>query len=122
MSKHLEGNTLLNCQRAKEDVLREIRRNFELNKEYKTSVSKMQIMQCLGGEFLALRAYVRKVKVAQSCPTLCDPMDYTIHGILQARILEWVVFPFSRGSSKPKDRTQASYIASRYFTVLVSRV
>ena len=37
-----------------------------------------------------------KVKVAQSCPTLCDPMDYTVHGILQARILEWVTFPFSR--------------------------
>ena len=40
-----------------------------------------------------------KVKVAQSCLTLCDPMDYTVHGILQARILEWVAFPFSRGSS-----------------------
>ena len=40
-----------------------------------------------------------KVKVAQSCPTLCDPMDYTVHEILQARILEWVAFPFSRGSS-----------------------
>ena len=38
-----------------------------------------------------------KVKVAQSCPTLCDPMDYIVHGILQARILEWVAFPFSRG-------------------------
>ena len=40
-----------------------------------------------------------KVKVTQSCSTLCDPMDYTVHGILQARILEWVAFPFSRGSS-----------------------
>ena len=40
-----------------------------------------------------------KVKVAQLCPTLCDPIDYTVHGILQARILEWVAFPFSRGSS-----------------------
>ena len=40
-----------------------------------------------------------KVKVSQSCPTLCNPMDYTVHGILQARILEWVPFPFSRGSS-----------------------
>ena len=40
-----------------------------------------------------------KVKVAQSCPTLCDPMDYSVHGILQARILEWVAYPFSRGSS-----------------------
>ena len=37
-----------------------------------------------------------KVKVSQSCPILCDSMDYTVHGILQARILEWVAFPFSR--------------------------
>ena len=49
-----------------------------------------------------------KVKVAQSCLTLCDPMDYTVHGILQAKILEWVAFPFSRGSSPPRDRTQVS--------------
>ena len=44
-----------------------------------------------------------KVKVAQSCPTLCDPTDYTVHGILQATILEWVAFLFSRGSSQPRD-------------------
>ena len=44
-----------------------------------------------------------RVKVAQSCPTLCDPMDCTVHGILQARILEWVAFPFSRESSQPRD-------------------
>ena len=43
-----------------------------------------------------------KVKVIQSCPTLCDPMDCTIHGILQARILEWVAFPFSGKSSQPR--------------------
>ena len=42
-----------------------------------------------------------EVKVAQSCPTLCDPMDYILHGILQARILEWVAVTFSRGSSNP---------------------
>ena len=42
-----------------------------------------------------------KVEVPQLCPTLCDPMDYTAHGILQARILEWVAFPFSRRSSQP---------------------
>jgi len=47
----------------------------------------------------------KKVKVAQLCLTLCYPMDYTVHGILQARILEWVAFPFSRGSSQPKDGT-----------------
>ena len=40
-----------------------------------------------------------RVKFAQSCPTLCDPMDYTVHGILQTRILEWVAVPFSRESS-----------------------
>ena len=40
-------------------------------------------------------------EVAQSCPTLCDPIDYTVHGILQARILEWVAFPFSRGFPNP---------------------
>jgi len=44
-----------------------------------------------------------KVKVTQSCPALCNPMDYTVHGILQTRILEWVVGPFSRGSSQPRD-------------------
>ena len=44
-----------------------------------------------------------EVKVAQSCLTLCDPMDYIVHGILQARILEWVAIPFSRGSSQPRD-------------------
>ena len=57
-----------------------------------------------------------KVKVAQSCLTLCDPVDYTVHGILQARILEWAAFPFSRGSSQPRDRTQVSHIAGRFFT------
>ena len=44
-----------------------------------------------------------KVEVTQSHPTLCDPMDYTVHGILQARILEWVAFTFFRGSSQPRD-------------------
>ena len=43
------------------------------------------------------------VKVTQWCPTLYDSVDYTVHGILQARILEWVAFPFSRGSSQPRD-------------------
>ena len=41
------------------------------------------------------------MSIAQSCLTLCNPMDYTVHGILQARILEWVAFPYSRGSSNP---------------------
>ena len=58
-----------------------------------------------------------EVKVAQSCPTLCDSVDYTVHGILQARILEWVAFPFSRGSSQPRDWTQVSHIAKHKITL-----
>ena len=57
-----------------------------------------------------------EVKVAQSCLTLCDSMDYVVHGILQARILEWLAFPFSRESSQPRDQTQVSRIAGRFFT------
>ena len=62
-----------------------------------------------------------KVKVTQSCPTLWDPTDNTVHGILQARILELLVFPFSRGSSKPRDQTQVSHIAGGFFTRWATR-
>ena len=62
-----------------------------------------------------------KVKVAQVRLTLCDPMDYTVHGILQARILEWVAVPFSRGSSQPRDGTQVSRIAGGFFTSWATR-
>ena len=55
-------------------------------------------------------------EVVQLCLTLCDPMVYTVHGILQAITLEWVAFPFSRGSSQPRDRTQVSHIAGRFCT------
>ena len=48
---------------------------------------------------IKLRFLKVKLKLAQSCPTLCDFMDYTVHGTLQARILEWVAYPFSSGSS-----------------------
>ena len=62
-----------------------------------------------------------KVKVAQSCPTLCNPMDYTVHEILQDRILEWVAFSFSRGSSQPRDWTQVPHIVGRFFTSWATR-
>ena len=48
-------------------------------------------------------------------------MDYTVHGILQARILKWVAFPLSRGSSQPRDRNQVSHIAGGFFTNWVTR-
>ena len=56
------------------------------------------------------------MKVTQLCLTLCNPMDYTVHGILQARILEWVAFPFSRGSFQARDQIQVSCTAGRFFT------
>ena len=62
-----------------------------------------------------------EVKAAQPCPTLCNPMNYTFHGILQARILEWVAFPFSRGSSQPRDWIQVSRIAGWFFTSWTTR-
>ena len=57
-----------------------------------------------------------KAKVSQSCPTLCDPINCTVHGLLQARIREWVAFPLSRGSSQAMDRTQVFHIAGGFFT------
>ena len=72
-----------------------------------------------GGGFLSVKM---KVLVAQMGPTLWNPMDCnppasSVRGILQARILEWVAIPFSRASSQPKDWTQFSCIAGRFFTI-----
>ena len=66
--------------------------------------------------------WVSECEVAQSCPTLCDPMDCSlpgssVHGIFQARVLEWVAISFSRGSSQPRDWTRVSRFAGRRFTV-----
>ena len=61
-------------------------------------------------------------EVVQLCPTLCDPMDCSlsgssVHGIFQARVLEWIAISFSRGSSRPRNRTRVSCIAGRHFTI-----
>ena len=60
--------------------------------------------------------YILVESESRSVVSLCDPMDYTVHGILQARILEWVAVPFSRGSSQPRDWTQVSHIVGGFFT------
>ena len=60
----------------------------------------MNAIHILCGRFGKYRRLC-KVKVARSCWTLCDPMNYIVHGIVQARILEWIAFPFSRESSQP---------------------
>ena len=70
--------------------------------------------------------YWKKVKVVQSCPILCDPMDcslpgFCVHGSLQARILKWVAVPFSRGSSQPRGQTHVFRVAGRFFTIWATR-
>ena len=64
--------------------------------------------------------------LTRSCPTLCNPMDcsppgFFVHGILQARILEWVAISFSRGSSWPRDQTQVSHIVGRRFNLWATK-
>ena len=80
----------------------------------------------LGISELNCTAIVKWSEFTQFCPTLCDPMDYSppgssVHGIFQARILEWVAISFSRGSSRPRDRTWVSHIASRCFTIWATK-
>ena len=72
------------------------------------------------------RKWKVKVLVAQLCPTLCNPMNCSppgpsVYGILQAKILEWVAVPFSRGSSWPRDQIWVSCIAGKFFTVWATR-
>ena len=73
-----------------------------------------------------LPGWLKWSEVTQLCPTLCDPMDCSllrssVHGIFQARVLEWVVISFSRGSSWPGDQTQVSCTVSRRFTIWATR-
>ena len=77
-----------------------IKISYSLNQSNETRLSTSQMPLTL-----KVSEWACEVKVTQLCPTLCDPMDCTVHGILQARILEWVAFPFSRGSSQPRNRT-----------------
>ena len=89
---------------------------------FPTLISNLIFSNCLSGlTYMKVNPTITtksimKVKVAQSCLTFCDPMYYTVHGIFQARILEWVAFPFSRGSSQPRVQTQVTHIAGRFFT------
>ena len=68
----------------------------------------------------------KESEVTQLYPTLCDPVDcslpgFSLHGILQARILEWVTISFSRGSSRPRDRNWVSCIGGRHFNLWATR-
>ena len=81
-----------------------------------------EVCGIIGNKLPNLKRVCVCVLVTQLCLTLCDPMDRSppgssVHGILQARILEWVAIPFSKRSSRPRDQTQVSCTAGRFFTV-----
>ena len=80
------------------------------------SIARTQLLQSLHCSRVSWMGTGTMCLVAQLCPTLCDPMDCSppgssVHGILQARILEWVAISFSRGSSSPRDQTQVSCVS-----------
>ena len=82
--------------------------------------------QSVESDWIIITGLLWESEVPQSCLTLCDPMDCSppgssVHGILQARILEWVAISFSRGSSQARDRTQVSRIAGRRFNLWATR-
>ena len=89
---------------------------FKSGKEY------IKVIYCHSAYLTYMQDSESESEVAQSCSTLCDPVDCcplgsSIHGFLQARILEWVAISFSRESSQPRDRTQVSRIAGRCFNL-----
>ena len=97
----------------------------KIGRRWGTSLSAVGTVLLLGLLIFMSWGYL-KVKVTQSCLTLCNPMDcslpgFSVHGILQARTLEWVAISFSRGSSQPRYRTQVSCIAGGFFTIWATR-
>ena len=86
-----------------------------------TIEAELGVIVFAGASLVAQMVKKVKMKVAQSCQNLCNTMDYAVNGILQARILEWVAIPFCRGSSQPRDQTQVSHIAGRFFTSRATR-
>ena len=88
--------------------------------------SKLRFSELGFQNYLYCECKVKENEVTQSCRTLCDPMDSSlpgsaVHGIFQARILEWAAISFSRGSSQPRDQTCVSCIADRRFTIWATR-
>ena len=109
MLHNLIGNTSLGNLRAYQASLSKKKKSSLRNKRHKMHTSLQDPHRISPGHPLIVCV------CAQSCATLCDPMDYSlpgssVHGILQARVLEWVAIPFSRGSSQPRDGTHISWV------------
>jgi len=97
-----------------------IKKNWGLFLVNFTPLKKWEIPTSFHSSWTASRSSSGSSEVTQLCLTLCDLMDCSLprssaHGIFQARVLEWVAISFSRGSSRPRDRTQVSHIAGRLY-------
>ena len=99
-----------------QQVLKEAKKSPNLNPRKKLLRGSISVFSLWGSDWGR-----EGVSEGRSSLTLCNPMDYTVHGILQARTLEWVAFPFSRRSSQPRDQTQVSRFAGRFFTSWATR-
>ena len=104
------------ARRSNQSILKEINPKYLLEGQ----MLKLKL------QYFGHRIWRAHWQVVPSCPNLCDPMDCSlpgssVHGIFQARVLEWVAISFSRGSSWPRDRTRISHIVGRCFTVWVMR-
>ena len=102
--------------------IKSLEKNKSTSDKIHTSVYKFSSISFI---CLCLSLYLLYI-IAQSCLTLCDPMDCSlpsssVHGIFQARILEWVAIYFSRRSSQTRDWTQVSRIVGRWFTIWATR-
>ena len=116
----LKNNAFQKClQRTLENSLFSIFITEE--KKNQTKVSTPPTFSSSKKKNKSLCCLKMKVKVAQLCPALCDPMDYKLLRILQARILEWVAVSFFRESSQLRDWTQVSHIAGRFFISWATR-
>ena len=106
-------------------------KQFKIYREVEKIVQRALTCSCtsfplLLASYISMHLHVHTLiwTESESCSVVSNsfnPVDYTVRGILQARILEWVAFPFSRGSSQPRDQTQVSRIARGFFTSWATR-
>ena len=125
-SPALQADSLLSEPPGKPVIIHQMLINYSCqNTEFESerpASYKYQFASIIKDRCIWINAMTLKVLAAQSCLTLCDSMDCNppgslVHGILQARILEWISIPFSRGSSWPKDQTLVSCITGVFFTI-----
>ena len=118
----IQGNMIQPLKAVSTDVCYNMADPWKYSAKWKKPDTKGHMLRCDS-------VYIKCLKwseVTQSCPTLCDPVDCSpprssVHGIFQARILEWGAISFSRGSSRPRDRTQVSHVAGRCFNLWATR-